>query len=407
MDSIGDEGTRFINAWSSSPWTPPSHASMFTGLLPFEHGLTSQATGFLTSAPSIAELLAESGYETVCFYSNPWLTDRMTGLMRGFGEQNVPDGTDTRMLKISSQGGPEIVSDVRDWLGRRSKRRPFFMFVNFLEAHMPYDPPASYRERSLPDLDPGYRVTSEWGHEFNAGLHPADDVDWDAVRGLYAGDVNTADAHLGEVLDELRLRGLYEDTVIIIVSDHGENLGEHGFVDHQFGVFETLIAVPLVIRAPGLLEPGVRTDPACVTDIFATILDATGVAAEDPPQYSRSLLGPPARPERPMIAQYAGAPRTLIAHLVGLNGNVDAERLASFYSTVRTGQLRLTVGGDGSTELLDFGPDPAGETNIATENPGTVNTMLELMPSVRKMDSQPVQIDEQMREWLRSLGYIM
>jgi arylsulfatase A-like enzyme len=278
--------------------------------------------------------------------------------------------------------------------------------VNFLEAHLPYDPPAAYRQAHLADLPQDDRVPARWANEFNAGLHRDEDVDWERVRRFYRGDVAEADRLLGCLLELLRERGLVDDSVVIVASDHGENLGDHGWVDHQFGVFETLLAVPLVVRAPGRLEAGERNDPVVLTDLYATVLDATGVTEEPFPETSRSLLGPPAHAERPLVAEYAGPPRILLDRLAELNPAVDLRTLSLAHSTVRVGRLRATVTSDGGVALFDLSLDPAESRNLARQEPDKVGTLVKLIPGVRGGSEADSKIDERLSESLRALGYM-
>ncbi len=406
LDRLAAEGTGFVDCSTNAPWTVPSHASLFSGLLPSSHLCSGKNFTFGTSAPTAAELLRDSGYETVAFYSNPWLTDRLTGMLRGFEEQYDESGSGTQILSWSDQGGTATVANISGWLRERSDRRPFLMFVNFLEPHLPYDPPQDYRSEHLPDIPLDAVVETQWAHRFNAGVVPDDEIDFDRIRRLYAGDVHTVDGHLGSVLTLLRERGLYENTVIVVTSDHGENLGDHGFLDHQFGVFATLVEVPLVIRAPGRLEPGRRDDPAMLTDIFATLLDIAGVEGGPPTPHARSLLGEPAPHDRPVIAQYAGANAPLLNHLRSLNPEFDTSRIENAYSKVRVGEAEFTLGSDGSGELYDLAADPGRERNILNEDRPLANTLFELLPGIDRSPGGNPEIDEEMRERLRALGYI-
>jgi arylsulfatase A-like enzyme len=406
LDRLMSEATGFTNAWATAPWTPPSHASMFTGLLPSKHDCRGRSRTLPTRWPTLAERLGDAGYETAAFHSNPWLTNELTGLMRGFETQFTEAAPDMGVFGRSEQGGPETVRNISRWLDGRDKHRPFFMFVNILEAHLPYDPPADYRKARLSDLPPDDSVSTRWANEVNAGLHEGERVDWQRVRRLYAGDVAEADRLLGEILGKLRSLELYDDAVIIVTSDHGENLGDHGYTDHQFGVFETLLAVPLVVRAPGRLQPGVRQDPVMLTDLYATALSVAGVKDEQPSEHSRSLLGPPAHPDRPLIAEYAGPPDILMKRLADINPGLDAKRLSAAHSAVRIGAMRLTASSDGKVTLFDLSQDPAESRNLAEKEREKVNTMIKLIPSVRPGAASDTEIDERMAEWLRSLGYM-
>lgn len=405
LDQLGSQGTVFSNAWATGPWTVPSHASMLTGLLPSSHGCTGYDTFLGSEQRTVAEYLSESGYETVAFFSNPWLTDRMTGMLRGFTERYVEAGNDTRILNVVDQGGAASSRNISDWLAERKGQRPFLMFVNFLEPHLPYSPSEEYRREHLPDLPPRSIVTTEWAHEFNAGMHPAQTVDWERVIRLYLGDVATADAFLGKLIRELERHGLYDDTAIIVTSDHGENLGEHGYMDHQFGLFETLLAVPLVVKTADQAQPGVRTDPVMLTDIFPTILELAGVEVTRDLPHARSLLGPPAHGDRPLIAEYSGAGVPLIETLHGINPELDVSQMVLASASVRVGHIRFTLSSDGQGNLQDLARNPSDRTDLARHGRAISNAMVQLLPAIVQ-PSGNVEVDEEMRESLRSLGYL-
>ena len=204
LDRLASEGTAFSRAWATGPWTVPSHASLFSGLLPSSHRCTGRTWRFTSPEPTFAEVLRDAGYETVAFYSNPWLTDQLTGMLRGFEKQEDESGGSTYIMIQSDQGGLATVANVGRWLASRSDDRPFLMFVNILEPHLPYDPPRAYRREHLPDLSPDDIVPAGLADEVNSGLLDVGDIDLDRVRRLYAGDVHTADRHLGSILQLLR-----------------------------------------------------------------------------------------------------------------------------------------------------------------------------------------------------------
>jgi arylsulfatase A-like enzyme len=406
IGALGREATVFVNAWATSPWTLPSHASILTGLLSSGHGCTGRAPMLASEHRTVAEYLVEQGYEAAAFFSNPWLTDGMSGMMRGFESEYVESRGDDRIHSLrGSQGGRASNANIEAWLDRRSDDRPFLLFVNYLEAHLPYDPDTRIREARLPDIPAADRITTTWAYEFNAGLHPFNDVDWTRVRRLYEGDASTSDALLGDLISMLKARGLYENAVIIVTSDHGENVGDHGLMDHQFGVFETLLAVPLVVRAPGRLESGVRDDPVMLIDIFPSILETAGVDGGPDLPRARSLLGPPADEKRPVIAEYAGGNAALIDRLTMLNPDLDASSFRIAYATVRMGDLRLTVGSDGSNALESFAADGAGDIDLEREGRAVALAMKEHLPALGAPVGE-IEIDESMREELRSLGYL-
>jgi arylsulfatase A-like enzyme len=415
LDRLAAAGTVFTNAWATAPWTAPSHASLFTGLLPSEHGCTWANTHLSEAHPTLAELMGQTGYATAAFFSNPWLADRTTGMLRGFAvrAETPIGGLNELTAPEGDQGGRQTLRSAAGWLGAQRDGRPFFAFVNFLEAHLPFNPPAEVRRRFLADLPPGAQVPIQVGHEYNAGLIPANKVDWRKVRRLYGGDVFTADWLLGDLIQSLKQQRLYDRTVIVVTSDHGENLGDHGLMDHQFSVHETLLRVPLVIRDPtGRLARGRRDDPVLLTDLFETLLDYGRVANPPQPAQSRSLLRPPGADElaRPLIAEYTGPRGGLLGLMQKLNPAADVERLGRSFKTVRVGDLRLTVASDGSEELHDLAADPAQQVNIAAERPQAVEQLRGLLArhlaSARGEAGSEAPLDSATIRQLESLGYI-
>ncbi|MBU1074432.1 sulfatase, partial [bacterium] len=262
LAGLSRDGVTFTGAYAAAPWTVPSHASMFTGKLPGDHLCTTLHPRLDAGLATFAGILRDDGYQTAAFYSNPWLADRTTGLLRGFSlrREAAIGGMFELRSRSGDQGGGETVRNIAGWLEERDGGKPFLLFANFMEPHLAYDPPRAYRTRALLDLPPTDAVSIMWAHQFNAGLHPPAGVDWNRVCRLYAGDVWSADRLMGEVLDRLAAHGLDDDTIVIVTSDHGENLGDHGLMDHQYSVHETLLAVPLVVYVPdawrGRFDPG-------------------------------------------------------------------------------------------------------------------------------------------------------
>jgi len=415
LDRLASEGTTFSNAWATAPWTVPSHASIFTGLLPSEHGSTWGHTRLGESYPTLSELMGRGGYATAAFFSNPWLADRTTGMLRGFGvrAETPVGGLNELTAADGDQGGREVMRTAAGWLMAARGERPFFAFVNFLEAHLPFNPPAEVRQRFLADLPPAAQVPIQLGHEFNAGLIGTERIDWRRVRRLYGGDVYTSDWLLGDLITALKQQRLYDRTIIVVTSDHGENLGDHGLMDHQFSVHETLLRVPLIIRDPtGRLARGRRDDPVLLTDLFATVLDYGRLEDRPAPAQSRSLLrrrGADAG-ARPLFAEYTGPRGGLVGMLQELNPAVDVARLGRSLKTVRVGSLRLTVASDGEEVLHDLAADPGQKVNIAAERPQAVAQLRGLLarhtaPPPAGVDGE-APLDSATIRQLESLGYI-
>ena len=407
FDRIASEGTEFTHAYANAPWTVPSHASLLTGQFPSTHQCTGFDWRFVYPGPTLAERLRESGYRTMAFFSNPWLTDRLTGIMRGFEEQYVDPRFGNKVLSVPTQGGPETLGFIQKWLEGREDDQPFLMFVNILEAHLPYAPPAYYRKAYLPEIESNEYVGTDVAFEVNARIRDWDSVDWTHVRKMYAGDVNAADSLFGSLVQMLKHHDLYDDTVLIVTSDHGELLGEYGFMEHQFGVYEELLAVPLAIRAPAHLERGVRTDPVMLSDLYATILALAGLEPDVEAKHSHNLLGEPLPADRPLVAEYAGPSSALVSKMLEFAPDLDEPYLTAAYSTVRVGGLRLTVGSDGSNMLQDLSENPMSEDELRTRGRELATTLRQLLPHAgRPAAPAEFEADEDLEERLRSLGYI-
>jgi arylsulfatase A-like enzyme len=310
LDALAKEGTTFRRCFTPAPWTPPAHASLFTGLLPRDHGVR-QGTGgerVNPGVPLLAETLKGAGYETVCITANGMVSG-INGLTDGFE-------TVVRVLRTDDPRGTgqDARDRVKAWLdGRRTsgERRPFFLFVNLMECHQPYVVETSAVAATRGDAAVnGARRAAELvtmkrtsAHLF--GGEPVDAATLADLGAAYDGSILLDDRWTGEILDLLGDAGLREGTFVAVTSDHGENLGEHGELSHLMSVYEPVLHVPLVVRWPGRVEGG-RVEDAEVRlqDLYPTILEAARVAV--PPRCGKdaaSLLESPLRP-RTLVAEH-------------------------------------------------------------------------------------------------------
>lgn len=417
LASLEERGTSFIHAYSTAPWTVPSHASMFTGKIPSQHGARGQSLRLHPSGgPTAAELLSERGYATAAFYSNPWLNDQATGLLRGFQHRSeAPIGPVGKLSSdVGDQGGRHILSSLEKWLAARDPKRPSFVFVNLLEAHLAYDPPVLLRRRLGLTLPESARATIDWAHRYNAGVETADEAAWTNIRQLYAADVAFADQLLGDLLRILERQGMLEAGVLVVTSDHGENLGEHGLAEHQFSLHESLLCVPLVVAdRTGRLRRGRRTDPVMGSDVFTTLLDYAHIGAPRPP-HSRSLLQLSAEGERPLVAEYTPHPQLVaLMRRVARKAGLDTSRVEDYahgYRSVLQGTLRLTLRDDGTSFLHDVEGDPEQRRDLSGQRSADVARLREALeshgrPARTGNPSQPM--DSATAQRLRSLGYMV
>jgi arylsulfatase A-like enzyme len=325
LERLAQRGIRFDEARATAPWTLPSHASLFTGRWPHELGVQ-WLTPLRGNFPTLSEYLGSRGYATAGFVANTLYCSYETGLDRGFThyedyilEKLMPLRTawlvDHIMQTISDLGvfvgrtfnvGPfrpmhnswfaslfvvDRRKDARsihrgffDWLSRRRQpARPFFAFLNFYDAHAPYVLPegGEYRFGLKPRRVADFLFLVEyWESMDRLHLRPAFQ---NLARDSYDNCVAYLDECLGDLFTDLRKRGLLEHTLIIVTSDHGEGLGEHGLFDHGESLYRNEIRVPLLIVPPDRnRSSAVVRETVSLRDLPATIVDLVGLGADSP-----------------------------------------------------------------------------------------------------------------------------
>jgi len=293
-------GTRFDYAMSTSSWTVPGHAGFFTAELPTELG-TEYDRPVNTKHATLAEVLRDNGYETAGFVANIYYLSREFRLDRGFGRYEVHPISFGQLILSSSLGravtnspwyrsvtgqtsilngknAERINRDFLNWLDdRKTPTRPFFAFMNYYDAHEPYLPPEPFRSRfALPGPEPKYRYVTNTAERESDKFVPQAQIP--PQIGQYDGALAYLDYELGRLFRELDRRGLTENTLVIVTSDHGEEFGEHDVMGHAKNVYLQAIHVPLVISFPGSVPAGVSVeDPVSLRDVPATVLDLVGL----------------------------------------------------------------------------------------------------------------------------------
>ena len=251
LDSLAKRGVQFDEAYTPAPMTLPAHATMFTGILPPEHGARVNGVHRLADdVPTLAEWLSEAGYRTGAFVA-AFVLDEKFGLGRGFDhydddlagayEQEISEGLSTY------RPGNLVVDPALAWLAEGDGSQPFFVWVHLYDAHFPWH------------------------------LHGADDEDRNAETGTYDGEVAFLDAQVGRLLAFLDERGLREKTVVMAVADHGEGLGDHHEIEHAYLLDEEVLHIPWLVAGPGV-KPGHRVSAlVSLEDLQPTALELLGV----------------------------------------------------------------------------------------------------------------------------------
>ncbi len=390
-DSLAREGTVVEAMISNAPWTLPSHGSLFSGLYPSQHRAqwrTGRRFGPRVRT-TLAETLARAGYETVCATSNGLISPD-TGLARGFARyvhrSELEPGWRRRLRQARKviagghAGGPLLNAWLREQLPR--VRSPLFLFVNYLECHWPYAPPRRLlRAVGGPRLGP--REAARLGLTLARRVGP-----WDAIgtadpetlalySSLYDGEHRNADELLDELLGILRRAGRLREgeTIVMVTSDHGDHVGEHGLADHQASVDDHLVAVPFVAWGPGIVPARRLPGPYGFVDVLPSVVSLLDLPwPEGVPEDRRTgLLGAAeSRPEGLAFAEWrAWAPEDL-ARVRARHPRYDFTGLVRDLRCVRDGRFKLLETGDEQRALFDLERDPGEERDVSAEHPAEV-----------------------------------
>ncbi len=432
IDALAEEGTLYLDATSPSTWSLPSHASLFTGRYPSSHGAFAFQTVLDDRFPTLAQVLQAKGWETFCFTANPWISDGL-GLTRGFAHQDdswraaggrgfvfVYRLLDRLGFGDYDKGGGVVAEHFEAWArARPADARPSFTFLNFLEAHFPYhELPPQYRDRytdrPLAELR---RISMDlMAMQFGG---PAQDpaVVNTPARDMYDGGVRYTDALLHQVVEALRARGTLDRTVLVVMADHGEILGEHGaFFGHGPSLYQRAIGVPLLVRYPPRVPKGARVEvPVTTLGVFATIVELVGLEA--PPTLQAGSLLPRVAPgpsddptSGPFLAEIldSGTPRPD-------RGDPQMRGQASLRA-LRDGRFKLVESSTGERFLYDLRADPVESQDLAAERPEQVEVLHARLEAERARLGLPTldqvgkgtaaEVDEATKERLRQLGYV-
>ncbi len=360
LDALAADGVRFTAAYSAVPLTLPSHASMLTGLYPPRHGLRDNGLAALpSSAVTLAELAREAGYETAAFQAAVVL-DRAFGLDQGFDTYVGPAlAAESHSSHFAELPAEQVVERALGWLDGRDRTKRFFLWVHLFDPHLPREPAEEFQRRS--PLDP------------------------------YLAEVAQMDHAIGRLVARLKANEVFDDTVVMVVGDHGEAFGEHGEITHGSYCWETTLRIPMILREPSPGRAGTTVDAiVSVVDVFPTLAWAMGV----PPgseHDGQSLFG-----RRP-----------------------DAKRGAYFesyngWSSYGWSPLAGWLDPDGKylhssePQFFDIARDP-GETNdLADERAGELEryrARIAAMVERGSLGASGEAIDEALLNQIKSLGY--
>jgi len=438
LDGFAAQSVLFEHAISTSSWTLPAHATLFTGLFPRAHGAdviddgkgmslaqlgrlddTASVRPLSPAAVTLAELAAKAGMETGAICANSAYLYRVFGLDQGFGTYvdavgSRPDhrpvglslglrlGLDrfrpfARVIDANERYyllGPEVNTLALEWLEARRDRR-FFLFLNYMDTHEPRVPPLHHVEQ-FPAAERPVPVDTA---AIRGRVRPILPAEREGLVDVYDASVRYLDGRLEHLFAELEGRGLLEHTVVLFVGDHGESLGEHQELGHANGVYASEVHVPLILRVPGS-PPRRVPDVVHLADVLPTLVAALHL--ESPPGVQgTSLLAPEQTfPAVAFAARYPDLVRSF----------------PRFYDRSQYAVYRdpwvLISGSDGNRQLYDFRRDPAQANDVAAARPDEVATLsAELARFEQAVQPRfPAEaggaVDEETRRRLHALGYL-
>lgn len=413
IDNLAKKGVLFESAFSAAEWSYPSHASIFTGKYPSYHRTLGKDIFLHKENTTIAEILSWNGYETIGISGNDLLSP-INVFSKGFQKYIVYDvHYEMRsILKIIKRSPKDFartliygrdgytrqnIEKIKSLLKNRKKEKPFFLFTNLYNCHAPYNPPRPFKKRFCNSLNrpklsimelllqmvlghpggkiPGFDIrklhliANDHGqYSFMAKELQVSEEEWEIVKSWYDGEISYLDYWIEELVEFLHSEDTFEDTVLIITSDHGENFGEHGRASHQFCLYDSLIHVPLIMVYPDAIPMGKRiSNLVSHIDLFPTLLDLSNIKGHRKGIQGKSLLPFKDRKIHNFICAECG--ESVRSRLVESPLRPKLKVYDKGHKCLRTDSYKYIISADQKEELYNIKNDPSEEVNIAGKNP--------------------------------------
>jgi len=386
LRALAAEGASFELAYAPTATTGPTHATLFTSLLPPQHGVIKNGVALDGDLVTFADHLSDEGWRTAAFVSSYVMSERW-GWSQGFGHfDDVFDPAGATKRKKNWEGhkvdggfdrrASVTTARARAWLERQRDGRPFFLFVHYYDPHAPYLPPIGFAGR----------------------FSTEEPTPLEGSISAYDEEIAYTDDQLGLLLDALDELGLAENTLVVVTADHGEGLLDHGHMEHGVHLYDEQVRVPLLVRLPGVITPGIRPDaPVEMLDVAPTLADLLGVPV--PEEFTGRTLAAtlrgegsldPLHPVRLFRRHYAPQP--------------DQKSPRGVQYGVRVGDWKyIERPVEGQPELYNLRSDPAERHNVFTRHPDVGARLAPLL--VRGPEDAPKLAPEE-AERLEALGYV-
>jgi arylsulfatase A-like enzyme len=394
IDRLAREAIVYKNAIAQAPWTLPSVASLLSSQYPSVLGIYDEPVPFRPEYGLLQEPLKERGYLTAGVVSVPLLSANL-GFGRGFDHYVEPSA-----LTHSGISSPAVTQAAISFL--RKADRPFFLFVHYFDPHYNYVLHPGY------DFLPSYRGSLESGEDIHdlwekRSRMSEDDIDY--LVSLYDSEIAFTDEHIGSLLSELKRLGLYDESLIVLTGDHGEEFMERGWIGHTVSLHTEVIHVPLLIKPPGNRSGVVETHVGLI-DVMPTILAYLGIE-DAPPMEGKPLEldDPEGAPARPVFSETFNPQ----IHRAGAAREIASRSVVAFGHKLMLDQIKLT------RRLYDLTGDPGERVDIAGKRDETQKrlekTLSDWMGHVAEREDRDRPVDrgeftEEQIEQLKALGYL-
>ena len=411
--ALADDSVVFTQARSPAPWTIPAFASTMSGLSPTVHQATKYGTRLDENFTTLAERMQSAGYRTAAIGSNPVLSP-VTGLAQGFDSYNFfpkyPgwNSVGARLLRtlaprrFQAEVSTDEITDLGiDWL-QSNRDADSFLWLHYFDPHLPYEPPAKYRA-DWPSIGRfGDRFGFEKVWQFRKGEIVLSKEQRAWAHDLYQAEVSYVDDNIGRLIAFLHELGIYEETLIVLTSDHGEEFWEHGSFEHGHSVYDEVLRVPLMFKLPHSGNTSRIADPVLTQAMYSTMLQICNVSYEDAGAHSGPLVAAWENPE-------AFEPEILLS-----TGVVHYEdRVAIVWDHYK--YIRGLVLGE--EQLFDIRSDPEERDSIALDNDarmGMARTLLQEQSEISEWArshyqasaAKPDSLERETLEALKAVGYV-
>lgn len=440
LDMFATDAVVFENFFSNSSWTLASVSSLFTGKLVSHHNTCDHNQRLAGTHITLASELSKRGYDTVAFSDNSYVSV-LTGLDKGFVQFNELRfeqlNTANKLRKVIKQiprcfkrfrwkkgkycDTAIQFNEMQRWIARRPQgKSPFFMYAHFDQVHYPYTPALKYvKNDESPAINKrDYLNLTQDRERIVAGKTTLNPFDFRLLRNLYHAELSYLDSCLGRFFDFLRALKLWDNTILIVTSDHGDNFGEHGLFGHGLCLYDTILKVPLILRFPTRFG-GNRIDTfAQLSNLFATILDLADECFPplqvNRPPYERSLvpfmMGRSSPQDEFVIAEHGLQNISMFEKAAAA---LDKALYLDFHRTlyaIRDRQYKFIWSSNGKHELYDLLNDPGETNNLIDANSVIAEKMSELLFRHAKPFQQGEQLDtnadKEVLRRLADLGYV-